>query len=76
MTVRPAVVAMIASGGLSLLILAIYGERVLPEDLSSANLIAVGIFLVAFIVLRKWQLKPLLVMAGAGIAGAVLFPLF
>jgi chromate transporter len=67
---------MIASGGLSLLILAIYGERVLPEDLSSANLIAVGIFLVAFIVLRKWQLKPLLVMAGAGIAGAVLFPLF
>jgi chromate transporter len=73
---RPAVVAMIASGGLSLLILAVYGERVLPEDLSSANVIAVGIFLAAFIVLRIWRIKPLFVMAGAGIVGAVLFTLF
>jgi hypothetical protein len=38
--------------------------------------IAVGIFLAAFIVLRIWRIKPLFVMAGAGIVGAVLFTLF
>lgn len=70
---RPAVVAMIASGGLSLLILAIYGEREAPDNLISANMVAVGIFLAGFIVLRKWRLKPLFVMVGSGIAGAVLF---
>lgn len=73
---RPAVVAMIASGGVSLLILAIYGQRTLPDDLCSANIISVGIFLVGFIVLRKWKINPLLVMAGSGIAGLILFSLF
>jgi chromate transporter len=73
---RPAVVAMIASGGLSLLILAIYGQRTLPADLSSANMVAAGIFAIGFIVLRKWKLNPLFVMASSGIAGVILFTLF
>ena len=73
---RPAVISMIASAGISLLILAVYGQRSLPEDLSTINLIAVGIFLVGFLVLRKWKLNPLWVMAGSGIAGILLYGIF
>ncbi len=73
---RPAVIAMIASAGLSLLILAVYGQRVLPADLRSADLIAVGIFAAAFFVLRKWKVNPLYVMAASGLAGLVLYAIF
>ena len=45
---RPAVIAMIASAGISLLILALYGQRTLPADLSSFDLIALVIFLAGF----------------------------
>ena len=50
---RPAVIAMIGSAGISLLILALYGERSLPADLASLDLIAAGIFCCALFILRK-----------------------
>lgn len=73
---RPAVIAMIASAGLSLLWMAIYGQRTLPADLASFDIIAMGIFLVGFFVLRKWKLNPLWVMAGSGVAGVLLYAIF
>ena len=73
---RPAVIAMIASAGLSLLILAVYGQRALPADLGRADLIAVGIFAAAFFVLRKWKVNPLYVMAASGLAGLALYAIF
>ena len=72
---RPAVIAMIASAGISLLILALYGQRTLPADLSSFDLIALVIFLAGFFVLRKWKPSPIKVMAGAALAGVVLYSL-
>ena len=73
---RPAVIAMIASAGISLLILAIYGQRTLPADLTSVDIIAVVIFLVGFVALRRWKLNPLWVMAGCGAAGVLLYSVF
>lgn len=73
---RPAVVAMIASAGLSLLILSFFGSRTLPSDLSGINYICVAIFLAGFFVLRKWKVSPLYVMAGAGVLGIVLESIF
>ena len=73
---RPAVIAMIASAGISLLILAIYGQRALPENLQSFDGIATVIFLTAFFVLRKWKCSPLWVMAGSGLAGVLLYWIF
>ena len=70
---RPAVIAMIASAGISLMILALYGQRTLPADLSSFDLMALVIFLAGFIVLRKWKPSPIKVMAGAAVAGVVLY---
>lgn len=73
---RPAVIAMIASAGLSLMILAFYGQRQLPADLLSLDLIAVIIFGAAVFVLRKWKVSPIWIMAGAGVAGILLYSVF
>lgn len=70
---RPAVVAMIASAGISLLILSLYGARELPADLSAVNWISVGIFTAAILILRRWKVNPIWVMAGAGAAGVLLY---
>lgn len=51
---RPAVIAMIASAGISLLILALYGSRTLPADLTAFEPIALVIFISSFAVLR-WK---------------------
>ena len=56
---RPAVIAMIASAGISLL--------------GSMDLIALAIFLMGFFVLRKWKPSPIKVMAGAAVAGVALY---
>ena len=72
---RHAVIAMIASAGISLLIMAFYGQRTLPKDLASLDVIAVIIFAIGFFVLRKWKPNPLWVMAGSGVAGIILYSL-
>lgn len=73
---RPAVIAMIASAGISLFILALYGQRSLPENLMSFDIIALCIFAAAFFVLRKWKPHPLIVMASCGVAGVILYSIF
>ncbi len=73
---RPAVVAMIASAGISLVILAFFGQRALPEDLSGIDCIAVLIFASGFFILRKWKVNPICVMAGAGVLGVLLYSVF
>ena len=70
---RPAVVVMIASAGITLVIMAFYGERIVPADLSGINIISVIIFVVGFFVLRKWKANPIYVMLGAGAAGVLLY---
>lgn len=73
---RPAVVAMIASAGISLMIMAFFGQRTLPEDLGIINWISVGIFAVGLFILRKWKVNPIAVIALSGAAGVILNLLF
>ena len=70
---RPAVIAMIASAGISLFFTAVCGTTALPTDLSNVNMVALSIFLGALFVLRKWKVNPMKAMAGSGIAGLILF---
>jgi len=64
---------MIASAGISLLCMALYGQRTFPAYLGSMDLIALAIFLVGFVTLRKWKPSPIKVMAGAAVAGIALY---
>lgn len=73
---RPAVIAMIASSGISLLIMALYSQRTLPADLGSFDVIALIIFISAFFIIRKWKTNPLYVMAGSGVLGVILYTAF
>ncbi len=70
---RPAVIAMIASAGISLLIMAVYGQRSLPADPATIDRTALAIFAVGFIILQRWKPNPLLIMAGSGLAGVILY---
>lgn len=63
------------SAGISLLIMALYGQRTLPNDLASLDLIAAIIFVIGIFVLRKWKPNPLWVIAGSGFAGIILYSL-
>ena len=72
---RPAVIAMIASAGLSLLLMALYGENAFSKDPLSADWIAALIFAAGFFCLRKWKTNPLLIMAASGAAGILLYSL-
>ena len=70
---QPAVVALIASAGLSILVTAFFpaGEIVFSAD--AIDVIAVLIFAAAFVVLRIWKPNPIWVMCGAGVMGFVLY---
>ncbi|MCR4951991.1 MAG: chromate transporter [Solobacterium sp.] len=69
---RPAVIAMIASAGLSLIILSLFGEKTLPADLTGIQIIPAVIFLACFAVLRVWKPDPIKVMASAGISAVII----
>lgn len=64
---RPAVVALIAGAGLSILNLVIFGGGAMSID--AVDWIGTVSFLAAFIVLRKWNWNPILVMVLCGAAG-------
>ena len=70
---RPAVVAMIASAGLSILLLALFGSEAI--NLSLLDLRALGLFLLALAALRIFKPDPIWVMAGAGVLGGILYSL-
>ena len=65
-SLRPAVVAMIASAGISVLITAFWGEDAVI-DLLQTNWILVIIFLLCLLLLRKTKMNPILVMVLAGV---------
>lgn len=70
-TLRPAVVAMIASAGVSILITALWGSDAVIS-LSGTQWSMIAIFIGALVLLQKTNLNPILVMALAGVAKTVL----
>lgn len=74
-SLRPAVVAMIASAGISMLITAVWGS-VEQISLGNTNWTLAVLFLVCIVLLRRFKMNPILVMvlAGAAKAGIALMP--
>lgn len=70
---RPAIVALIASAGLSILLLAIFGEHVDTFNLESINFISVILFSASLFILRKWKPNPILIMIGSGVIGGIIY---
>ncbi len=71
---RPAAVALIASAGLSILILALFGGS--RADLGSLDPVSLACFALALYALRRWKPSPILVIFAAGALGAGIKLLF
>ena len=69
-SLRPAIVALIASAGLSILFQAVFNDNLLT--LKHLNWIEAILFLSAFFVLRKFKWNPILVMSLCGIGRLIL----
>jgi chromate transporter len=70
---RPAVVAMIASAGVSIVLLAFFTDGILSFAAQNINYISMAIFAVGLFILRNQKVNPLYVMGGAGVIGLVAY---
>ena len=69
---RPAVVALIASAGLSILFTVLFGNKEFPSSLDNIKLYALIVFILGFIVIRIRKLNPLAMILGCGVITVVL----
>lgn len=75
---RPAVVSLIASAGLSILMLTIFkaeGISLLNVKLSDINFISIIMVAIGVFILRKYKTDPIKVMIGTGIIGVLIYGL-
>lgn len=80
---RPAIVALIASAGLSLLVLALFNSSLSEILLSQIEMsksvlqdfrVVEGLlFVVSLFLLRKYKVNPIVIIFGSGIAGAIVY---
>lgn len=73
-SLRPAVVALIASAGISILVLGVFGgEHIIIKDF---KIIEAVLFAVCLFTLRKWKVNVMYVIFGSGIVGTLAYFLF
>jgi len=70
---RPTIVALIASAGLSILMLVVWGEGGFSLNPTLINFTSVIIFASALFILRKWKAKPIYIMLGSGLIGGAIY---
>lgn len=70
---RPAVVALIASAGASILMLALFQAEIHDIVLEDIRVVELGIFAVAFFLLRKFKLNAITVILGSGVVGTAIY---
>lgn len=66
---RSAIVAMIASAGLSLLLLALFNSSFSELVLSNFRVTEGVIFIISLVLLRKYKVNPIAIIFGSGIVG-------
>ena len=72
---RPAVVALVASAGASILLLALFGASLGNIVLQDIRWVETIIFIVALFLLRKFKLGAITIILGSGIVGTIIYAL-
>lgn len=72
---RPAVVALIASAGVSILLLGLFQAELANVVLENIRLVELGIFVVALFLLRRYKISAVVIILGSGVAGTLLYAL-
>lgn len=70
---RPAVVALISSAGMSILMLGLFQRDIFSAKLSELRYVELGIFAVALFVLRKYKVNAVSIILGSGVVGTVIY---
>lgn len=71
--IRPAVVAMIASAGISIFLTAVWPNGFDAGVLQGIDIAAFILFAVSLFVLRKWKPSPILIIVGTAATGVLLY---
>ena len=72
-SLRPAVVALIASAGMSILMLGLFQSTLFEAALSNLRYVELGIFAVALFLLRKYKVSAIGVILGSGVVGTLIY---
>ncbi|MEG0306404.1 MAG: chromate transporter [Clostridium sp.] len=75
-SLRPAVVSLISSAGLSILTLALFQAEKSTIVLSNFRIIEFGLFISGIIALRKFKANPILVIFSSGFIGTLAYLIF
>jgi len=71
---RPAVVAMIAGAGLTIILFAFFGTSTLSEiSLSSIRWVELGLYIVSLILIRKFKWGPIKIIFSTAIVGTLIY---
>ena len=70
---RPAVVALIASAGSSILMLGLFQAELQDIVLREIRIVELGIFVAALFLLRKFKTNAISIILGSGVVGTVLY---
>lgn len=70
---RPTVVALILSAGLSILVLSFWGHEGFNWNVSSIDFIAASLFAAGLFLLRKCKANPIFIMLGSGVVGGACY---
>lgn len=73
MGLRPAIVSMIASAGLSILILALFNEPMQQMNIKDFRVVEFVLFVVGLILLRRFKLNVIWIIFGSGIIGTIIY---
>ena len=74
-SLRPAVVALIASAGASILMLGLFRAELKEVALGNIRFVELGIFVIALWVLRKYKASAISIILGSGIVGTIIYAL-
>lgn len=72
---RPAVVALIASAGASILMLGLFQAKLYEASFRDLRVVELGIFVTALFLLRKFKMNAVTIILGSGAAGTILYVL-
>ena len=73
---RPAVVALIANAGLTILLLGIFNSDKYNIQLTNFRAIEFILFGAALFILRKWKVSAIKIIFGTGVVGTIIYLIF
>lgn len=72
---RPAVVSLIASAGLSILMLGLFQTDMFSASLENLRLVELGLFAGSLFLLRKYKANAIAIILGSGVVGTIIYVL-